>query len=413
METLVKNDVIVLGILMLVLGLVFTTAASENKFWKRFYTFIPPIFLCYFIPGLFNSFGLISGSLSGLNKMASTYLLPASLVLLTLGLDFPSLRKLGGKAVLIFFAGTLGIILGGPIALSIGKLIHPEAFAGTGPDEVWRGMATIAGSWIGGGANQAAMKEMFQPSAPLFSGMIAVDVLVANVLMALLLFMAGKNDRINRFLNADTRSLDEVKARLVAIRNENARIPSSTDLMKIAAVGIVPTGLAHLLANRIGPYLGAHFPELSQKLSLSSTFFWMVLLVSLFGILLSLTPLKKLEGAGASKVGTVFLYILVATIGMNMDVLSIFDTPVFFLVGFIWILFHLVVIFLAAKLTRAPLFFVAVGSQANVGGAASAPVVASAFDSALAPVGAILAVLGYAIGTYGAYISALIMQAIY
>ena len=127
-------------------------------------------------------------------------------------------------------------------------------------------------------------------------------------------------------------------------------------------------------------------------------------------MLLSFTRARKLEGAGASKIGSLFLYILVATIGMKMNVLAIFENPGFFAIGLIWIIIHIIILFIVAKIIKAPFFFIAVGSQANIGGAASAPIVASAFHPALAPVGVLLAVLGYALGTYGAYICAQLMR---
>ena len=128
------------------------------------------------------------------------------------------------------------------------------------------------------------------------------------------------------------------------------------------------------------------------------------------GLFLSFTKAKKLEGAGASRVGSAMLYILVATIGMGMDVMAIFDNPGIFAIGGVWITIHAVLLLVMARVLRVPLFYMAVGSQANVGGAASAPVVASAFHPSLAPVGVLLAVFGYAVGTYAAWICGLIMQ---
>jgi uncharacterized membrane protein len=413
MDVLIKNDVAVLGVLLLILGIIFSTSSSSNKFIKGFYGVVPPIFLCYFIPGILNSFGIISAKDSALPGMAMNYLLPASLVLLTLSLDIPSLRRLGGRAVIVFLAGSVGVMIGAPLTIIVCKFISPEVFSATGDNEVWRGMAAIAGSWIGGGANQVAMQQMFKPSDALFSSMIAVDVVFSNILLAVLLFLATKNNLVNRFLKADTTSIDAIKVRLSSIREQNVKIPTTADLMMIAAVGITCTGLSHVLANQIGPFIGSHYPEIGTKFSLSSTFFWMVLLVSMFGIILSNTPLKKLEHAGASKVGTIFLYIMITTIGMKMDILAVFGQPIFFLMGFIWISFHILFTFIVARIMKAPFFFVAVGSQANIGGPASAPVVAAAFDPALAPVGALLAVMGYAIGTYGGYICAVLMQAVY
>lgn len=413
MEVWVKNDAAVLGLLLLILATVLLTSSSKNKYVQGFYSIVPPIFLCYFIPGILNSLCIISGQGSALPGMAMNYLLPASLVLLTLGLDIPSLKRLGGRAVLVFLAGSVGVIIGAPLTLFICKSLAPETFSATGDAAVWRGMAAIAGSWIGGGANQVAMQQLFKPSDALFSSMIAVDVVFSNILLAVLLFFAARSEAVNRFLGADTSSIDAIKQRLAGIREKSLRIPTTADWMAIAATGLGATGLAHVLANRIGPYIGERWPEIGQRFGLSSTFFWMVLLVSLMGIVLSNTPAKKLEGAGASKVGTVFLYIMVATIGMKMDIRAVFEQPIFFVMGLIWIVFHILFTLLVARLIKAPFFFVAVGSQANIGGPASAPVVAAAFDPALAPVGALLAVLGYAIGTYGAYICALLMQAVY
>jgi uncharacterized membrane protein len=143
---------------------------------------------------------------------------------------------------------------------------------------------------------------------------------------------------------------------------------------------------------------------------LNSAFFWIVVIATAIGLALSFTKARDLEGVGASRMGSVLLYVLVATIGMQMDLGAILDNPILFLIGFIWILFHASIMILVAWLIKAPFFYVAVGSQANIGGAASAPIVASAFDPSLAPVGVLLAVLGYAIGTYGAYLSGLMMQ---
>ena len=129
------------------------------------------------------------------------------------------------------------------------------------------------------------------------------------------------------------------------------------------------------------------------------------------GVILSFTKVRKLEGYGASRLGSVFIYILVATIGMKMNALAIFENPGLFILGGIWMLIHIIILLTTAKIIKAPFFFTAVGSKANIGGAASAPIVASAFHPSLAPVGVLLAVLGYALGTYAAWICAMLMQA--
>ncbi|EON75769.1 DUF819 domain-containing protein [Lunatimonas lonarensis] len=383
----------------------------KHPFFQRFYRVVPTVLLCYFIPALLNTFGVISGEDSGLYYVASRYLLPSSLVLLTLSIDLKSILKLGPKAVIMFFAGTAGIVLGGPLALFTVSLVVPEVLGMEGADETWRGLATIAGSWIGGSANQTSMLEVFGASPTLFSQMIAVDVIVANVWMAALLYGAGMPDKIDRFFKADNSAIIELQEKVEKYRQGIVRVPTLSDTMVLVGLGFGVTGLSHLVGDTLGPYVRENHPGLIQY-SLDNVFFWIVIVATTGGLLLSFTKARQLEGVGASRLGSALLYILVATIGMQMDLGAVLENPLFFLIGMIWMVFHVLIMLVVAYFIKAPFFFVAVGSQANVGGAASAPIVASAFNASLAPVGVLLAVLGYAVGTYGAYICGLLLQLI-
>ncbi len=406
---LITSEAVTVGILALSLGLVFYTSNSSHSFWRGFYKYVPALLLCYFIPAIFNTVGLISGEDSQIYYVASRFLLPAALVLLTLSIDLEKIRKLGPKAIIMFLTGTLGIVIGGPIAILLVATVSPETVGGAEPNEIWRGMTTIAGSWIGGGANQAAMFETFEVSSDIFPAMIAVDIFVANVWMAVLLVMAGRAKELDAKRGADASAIDEVRKQVEKFQMEHARMPMLNDFMFILAVGLGATGLAHLFADAIAPWIGANVPAL-KEFSLDSQFFWLIVLATTIGLSLSFTRVRHLEAAGASKIGSVFIYILVASIGMKMDISAVTEHPGLFVVGFIWIGIHAGLLLGVAKLIKAPTFFIAVGSQANVGGAASAPVVASAFHPALAPVGVLLAVLGYAVGTYAAYICGLLMK---
>ena len=410
-EPIFNNDAIVFGILMGILGLVFITSGSKNSFWVKFYKYIPALLLCYFIPSIFNSLGIISGESSNLYFVASRYLLPTSLALLTISIDIHEIKKLGSKALIMFFTGTLGIIIGGPLAILIVSAISPDIIGGSGPESVWRGLSTVAGSWIGGGANQAAMKEVFQVDDKIFSAMVAVDVIVANVWMAFLLYGSGINNKIDNWFQADSTSINELKDKIEAYQAQILRIPNTVDTIKVLSVGFGITAFSHFGADLIAPAILQNASWLS-KFSLTSRFFWLIVLSTTLAVILSFTKARELEGVGASKIGSVFIYILVATIGMKMNVFAIFDNPGLFIIGFIWMMIHAFMLIGVAKIIKAPFFFMAVGSQANVGGAASAPVVASAFHPSLAPVGVLLAVLGYAIGTYGAWLCAVLMQTV-
>jgi len=409
-HALLNNDAVIFGILMLMLALIFKTSASQRPGWKKFYKFLPMILLCYFLPSLLNTFGLINGEDSQLYFVASRYLLPACLVLLTISVDLKGIFKLGPKALIMFFTATIGVIIGGPLAILITATFAPDLVGGIGPEAVWRGMSTIAGTWIGGGANQAAMYEIFKPSDSLYSIMITVDVIVAEIWMFFLLIGVGKAKDIDNYFKADASSIDTLQKKMEDYSLSIAKIPSATDLMVILGVAFGATAIAHWGADTIAPYIQEHAPYLN-KYSLTSNFFWLIVIATTFGVALSFTKAKELEGAGASKIGTLFIFILVATIGMKMDIKAIASNPGLFMVGGIWMAIHVVLLLIVGKLIRAPYFFLAVGSKANIGGAASAPVVAAAFHPSLAPVGVLLAVLGYILGTYGAWICGILMKA--
>ena len=407
-DPIITNDAVIFGILMLILGLVFYTSNLNHPGWKKFYSYVPALLVCYFLPSTLKAFGLIDPSQSKLYFVASRYLLPASLVLLTISVDLKEVLKLGPKAVIMFVTGTLGIMFGGPLTIMLFSVIAPDLVGGTPPDEIWRGMTTIAGSWIGGGANQATMKEVFEVGDVLFSKMVTVDIIVGNTWLGILIAGVGVAKLIDRKLKADASAIDHLKVKMQQYQDSVARIPNLTDLMKVLMVGFACTGVAHFCSDLIVPFL-EQFPVLEQY-SLTSGFFWIVVIATAFGVGLSFTKLRELEGVGASRLGRAFVYILIATIGMNMDILAIFSNPGYFFLGITWILFHVLLLAIVAKLIRAPYFFIAVGSTANVGGAASAPVIATEFHPSLAPVGVLMAVLGYVMGTYGAYLCGIMMQ---
>jgi uncharacterized membrane protein len=459
MEPFFTNDAVVLGILLAVLAFVFVTSNLPAEGWQKFYRYVPALLLCYFLPALLHwPLGLIASDWytpglwehlrgmgyelpahashaevqafldandiasaevaqyergSRLYFVASRYLLPASLILLCLNIDFKGLLNLGPKSLIMFLSATLGIVIGGPIALLITVYVFPGLIQVT-PDELWRGLSTIAGSWIGGGANQTAMKEIYQVSDGLFASMIVVDVVVANIWMGFLLYGAGISKRVDRWLKADSTAIDELKTKVEDYQSSIAKIPGTTDLFVLLAVAFGGVAIAHWGADIIGPFMADHEDTLKKfRLdSLSSDFFWLIVIATTIGLGLSFTRARQLEGVGASKWGSVFIYILVATIGMHMDLGDVLNNLGLFAIGIIWMIIHVTILLVVAKLIRAPFFFVAVGSQANVGGAASAPIVASAFSPALAPVGALMAVLGYALGTYGAIICAMLMRGV-
>ena len=424
---LITQDTIVFGILMLTLGFVFYTSSSEHSAWKKFYKYIPALLMAYMMPALFTTTGIISpewvtvaadGEItehkSQIYYIASRFLLPAALVLMTLSVDLKAVYNLGPKALIMFITGTAGIVIGGPVAIMLISIVSPETVGGAGPDAVWRGLATLAGSWIGGGANQAAMLEIYEYNPNKYGGMVIVDIVVANIWMAIVLLGIGKQEKIDKWLKSDTAAIEKLKDKVSSYAAENVRNPSLTDYMIILSIAFTIVGAAHFGANWVSSFLKENIAAVNDKSSawssFGSQFFWMISIATFLGIIASFTKLKKYEGAGASKIGSIFIYILVASIGMKMDLTKIFDNPGLIVVGLIWMTIHVILLIIVAKLIRAPYFFLAIGSQANVGGAASAPVVAAAFHPSLATVGVLLAVFGYVVGTYGAMLTAELMR---
>tara|TARA_R110002126_G_scaffold291243_3_gene451353 strand:+ start:21736 stop:23130 length:1395 start_codon:yes stop_codon:yes gene_type:complete len=450
---LFANDTIIFGILCVILAGIFYT--STLKSYQKFYKIVPVLLLCYFVPSIFSSLGIIAdkwidvqatinhlaslyGNLDGVTNLASLksyiatnaidssvysqfiggskiyyissrFLLPASLVLLTLSIDLKGVFKLGPKALIMFLTATIGVMIGGPIAILFFKYVAPDILVQVEGTELWKGLSTVAGSWIGGGANQLAMKEQWEVSDSLFSIMAVVDVLVAEVWMAFLLIGVAKSDAIDKWFKADNSSITELKNKMEKFTLETARVPSFNDMIMLLGIAFGVTSVGHIIGDNLGSYITNNVPFLVD-FGLGSSFFWLIIVATTIGIFLSFTKIKTYEGAGASKIGTVFIYILVASIGMKMNLNAIVENLSLFAIGFVWMIIHVGLLFLVAKIIKAPYFFLAVGSKANIGGAASAPVVAGAFHPSLAPVGVLLAVLGYALGTYGAFFCALMMK---
>ncbi|SHM75178.1 DUF819 domain-containing protein [Polaribacter sp. KT 15] len=429
MQPIFTNDAIVFGILMISLGFVFYTEGLKTGFWPKFYKIVPGLFMAYFIPAIFTTVGIISpewqttdatGAVSKnssqLYYVASRFLLPAALVLMTLSIDLKAIFNLGSKALIMFFTGTVGVIIGGPLAILLISAFSPETVGGADFDAVWRGLSTLAGSWIGGGANQTAMLEIYKYNPAKYGGMVIVDIVIANVWMAVLLIGIGKKEKIDKWLKADTSAIEDLKEKVILFTKKVKKNPTLTDFMIMLAIAFGTVGFGHFSAK----YLSQFFSEFVASIEsqtwrnvfsfLGSGFFWLISISTIVAILLSYTKAKNYEGAGASKLGSIFIYILVATIGMKMDLNQAFENPGLIAIGFVWMTIHAVLLIIVAKVIKAPYFFLAVGSQANVGGAASAPIVAQAFHPSLATVGVLLAVFGYAIGTVGAILCTILME---
>jgi uncharacterized membrane protein len=298
------------------------------------------------------------------------------------------------------------IVFGGPLAyFALGWLL-PESLG----DQAWKGLAALSGSWIGGGANFVAIGESVGATDSTIAMMVIVDVGVANVWMAVLLFFSGHDRTMDAAVGADRTSLEELQRKVEAFRKQVTVVPALKDLLAIMFLAMAGAAVATAYGRYLAPRVERLIPAAGD---IFTEFAWIVIIVTTIGVAISFTPLRKLEGAGASKIGSLLLYLLVASIGAKAEFAKVFQVPGLILIGVVWIAFHAGVLLIVRYLLRAPIFYMAVGSQANVGGAASAPIVAGAFHPALAPVGALMGIAGYVLGTYAGLICAWLLRTVH
>ncbi|MDE2803655.1 MAG: DUF819 family protein [Gemmatimonadota bacterium] len=382
---LINDPMGVFAFLAGVVALVFWV--SELPRCRKLFEVVPPVIYVYFLPMLATTAG-ITPSASPLYDWTVPYLLLFALLMLMVSVDLGSVARLGPVALFMVAAGTLGIVIGGPISLML--------FGGMLPEDAWTGFAALSGSWIGGTANMVAIAESVGTSPDAMGPVIVVDTVVGYGWMGVLIAMVGLQGRFDRRTKARTGAIEHTNRQLEAMKSERRPLTLRD------AVVMIGFGMACAVAAQ---RLGQRFPDVGDPAIISSTT-WAILIVVTGGLVLSFTRLRKLETVGASHLGYTALYLLLAGIGAQADLRAVLDAPVYLLAGVVWIAIHLGILLIAARIVRAPFFFVATGSMANIGGAASAPVVAGVYHRAMAPIGLLMAVAGYILGIYAALLCA-------
>jgi uncharacterized membrane protein len=360
---------------------VFVLCLSQHERTKHWFDFIPSVFWIYFLPMLASTSGLIDAKSPVLSSI-TTYLLPASLLLLLVVVDIKAIMRLGGMALAMFFIGSAGIMAGTVVSFGIFKNI-------VGP-EFWAGFGALSASWTGGSANMIAVKEALAVPDRIFAPMVIVDTVVPYVWMGMLIACVGLQGAFDRWNNSDRTVLDALTARVGAAH----RVARSS---KLTPGGVTAVLLFAFVGSLVAKDIGARLPLVKD---IVSPYAWTIILVSLLGLVLSSTPVRRLEQAGASKIGYYILYFVLTAIGAKASIANIHAAFILIAAGFVIMAVHAVFLLVGARLLRAPLFLVAAASQANVGGVASAPVVAAVYEPGLASVGLLLAILGNIVGTY-------------
>jgi uncharacterized membrane protein len=379
---MISSPLAVLAVLAGVAALFFWIEAVTR--WKLF-NFIPPLLFIYATPLVLSNTGLLPTQ-SPAYDVLSQYALPVFITLLLLSVDIGAAFRIMGKGVFVFLLGTAGVIIGAPIAyFVVHRWLSPEA---------WRGFGALAGSWIGGTGNMAAVAGALETPPDVFGLAVLTDNVIYVVWLPILLASKGMADRFNRWARVKEGHVERMESAAAA---QAATVPEEPLLMRhllyLAALGLASAAIASWTA--------AMLPVIEPILSTST---WRVLIVTTIGIALSFTPAKRIPKSHAAAMAIV--YIFVAGMGARASLEGLADAPAFLLGGFIWIFIHGLFCLVGAWLFRVDVHSAAIASAANIGGAASAPVVAAYHRESLVPASILMALIGYAIGNYGAFIAA-------
>ncbi len=313
---------------------------------------------------------------------ARIYLLPSALILLLLSANIPVIIKLGFKSVVMFLTGSFGIIIGGPIVLLIFKHWLP-------PD-AWKGVGALSGSWIGGSATMLAIAQSIGTPESLLAPLIVVDTVVGYGWMGVVIFLSAFQDKVDEFNRVDKTTLLELNKKMKELKEARKKILTFFDFTEMLFIAFA----GGILSLKIGELI----PQIGEIIS---HYTWGIIIATTLGVILSFTRFSELENSGSTHVGNFMLYLLLASVGARANIQGVFETPIFMVMGVLWILIHATLLFLVGRLIRAPMFLMATSSQANIGGPVTAPIVASVYQSALAPVGLLMAVAGNILGIYG------------
>lgn len=379
---LISSPIGVLAVLCAVAAFFFLVAQVTTA---RFFDYVPPLLFIYATPVFLNNLDVIPSD-SPIYPGLSDYLLPVFIVLMLIKVNIPAVIKVMGKGVLVMLMGTLGVMVGGVVAYAI---VHPWL----SPD-AWTGYGALAGSWIGGTANMAATAEMLGTSEEQFGLAIIADNVIYVVWLPLLLMSRDFADRFNRWARVPAERLVAMDAS-AELHIEEDTPPTMPQYIYLFAVVIGVTWLGRSLAPVLTTWIAANLPALETLFSESTV---RILLITTMALLLSATPVSRLPNSTA--MGTALIYVFVAGMGARASVSGLAEAPMFVLGAFIWIAIHGLFCLAGAWLFRVDVHSVAIASAANIGAAASAPIVAAHHRPSLVPVSILMALLGYAMGNY-------------
>ena len=357
---------------------------AEKKSKTKIFNYIPAIVLLYFAAMLLSTFGFWqkNDSTTAVYKGLKDNLLPAMIFLMLLRCDMRKILKLGPKMLIGFFSATISIMIAFVVTYGI--------FKGFFEPDTWKAFAALSGSWIGGTGNMVAVQVALNVPDSKLGYTLLMDSVNYSIWVMFLLWLVSFAPKFNKWTKSDTRLIDEIGEKLNADQENMRKEVEFSDL-------IILLGLS-LFVSAMAQYFGNMLPQ--------TVFFqgatWTVLIATLAGVILAMTPVAKIPGS--SQLSNIMLYTIVALIASRANFTELTKAPIYIISGFCILGIHFIISIIAAKIFKLDLFTVGVASLANIGGVASAPILAAAYSEALVPIGILMALMGYIIGTGAALV---------
>ena len=362
-----------------------------QKYTKsKFFDYAPQIVLLYLITMIFCTLGVwdMEATKPAYSALKNN-LLFAIIFLMLLRCDIRKILKLGPKMLGVFFAASVSIGLGFIITYAV---LHTPLGA-----EAWKALGALCGSWMGGSGKMIAVQAAFDIGEADMAYALVVDSIDYSIWVMFLLWAINFAPKFNKWVKADTRVFDEVSKKLEEDAKANEAPITFINIIFLLGLGLV--------VSAFGQNLGATLNGVAPWLDKST---WTVLLITLAGLVGAVTPIGKM--AGAQELSNVLLYSVVALLASRASFLELTDEPLWIVAGFMILAIHCIIMIILTKIFKLDMFTCGVASLANIGGSASAPILAGAYSGALVPVGVLMALMGYVIGTGGGIIVANIMS---
>ncbi|WP_408011738.1 DUF819 domain-containing protein [Pseudalkalibacillus sp. A8] len=388
---MIQDGIMYVSVLLVITAII---AIAEKRSRSKFFKYVPGIVLIYLVCALLQTFGVFGATESNDTAYGTVrgVLLPAMLMLMLLHCDLRKIIRLGPKMLGAFFAASISIVA----AFTITYILLKGFYAA----DTWKAFAALSASWTGGSANMVILQDILTVPENIFGYALIMDTVNYSFWVMFMFWLVPFADKFNRWTKTNTTYLDQVSAEISASNEENEGVGFGfVEMLSLLALAIFVSAL--------GTKLGNSLPELGTAVN-STT--WTITFASVVGIVLAMTRVAKIPGS--LEISKVMLYIVIALIASHADFSQLFQAPVYIISGFMILFFHGVFMFLLAKLFKLDLFTMGVASLANIGGVASAPILAGAFHRSLIPIGILMAVLGSLLGTYFGILTANILSAL-